>query len=216
MKIGILGRGNVATALGHLAASAGHEVVLSSPHADTRLVPTSSGLNVGTLDEAANSAEVAIVALPFHVCEEVLPKLSGLTGKVVVDVTNPVNTDWSPMLLGENTSGAQQIAMAVPGSTVVKCFNTVFADVMRSQRLSEAGAQSRLTTFVAGDDTTAVDTVAGLAENLGFEAVRTGGLGTSRLLENLAHLNIQIAVGTGTGTGRAFVYETIELQSSAP
>lgn len=202
MKIGIIGGGNVGGALARLAQAAGHEVRIGLREAATR----EDGIAVVSMAEACAHGEIVILAIPFVACADTLPALAPtLAGRIVVDATNPLQADWSPLLLGETDSAAQRIAALLPDARVVKAFNTVFADVMHAQGLLRGGA--RVTAFVAGDDADAAATVAEFAGGLGFAALYVGALAQARHLEAVAHLNIAIAVGCGGGTDAAFVYD---------
>lgn len=203
MKIGIIGGGKVGGALARLAMAAGHEVRVGVQGTGD---DSGDGLVRVSLAEAATSGEIVILAIPFAACAQALPPLASLlSGRIVVDATNPVAADWSPLALGEHNSGAQDIARLLPSSRVVKAFNTVFADIMTPQRLIRAG-QLRTTAFVASDDDAASAQVAAFAESLGFAAQRVGGLANARHLEAMAHLNIAIALGGG-GTDACFLYD---------
>lgn len=192
MKIGFIGAGNLARALGELLVAGGHSVVFTGRGGDRPLAD-------------AAGADLVVLALPFSAAREVLPGLSGLlAGKLVVDATNPVNPDWSPMLLGQESSAGEEVARALPGAQVVKAFNTVFADAMREDRLVRAGA--RVTCFVASDHADARARVAEVARSAGFAPLEVGPLAMARHLEAMAHLNIQIAVGMQGGTRGAFIY----------
>lgn len=202
MRIGILGGGNVGSALARLALAAGHDVRIGQrdPRRD-------DGLPVTDPVAACAHGEVVIVAIPFVACDEALgPLAPELAGKVVVDATNPLRADWSPLPLADADSAAQHIAALLPGARIVKAFNTVFADVMTTAGLQRRGGQ-RLTAFIASDDTEAAATVTALAASLGFAPLTVGGLTQARYLEAMAHLNIAIAVGCGGGTNAGFIYD---------
>jgi 8-hydroxy-5-deazaflavin:NADPH oxidoreductase len=228
MKIVFIGSGNVAKALGQLLRAAGHEVVLgsrpSSPPS-AGLIPGASPAGSGAPAPATHAdagpvvpaaipaelsaqlawAELVILAIPFLAVGEVLPALaSALDGKIVVDATNPVQADWSPLLLGQEHSAAEEIARLLPGARVVKAFNTIFADVMQASRLDRGGQP--ITCFVAGDDAAAVRLVADLGHSAGFGPRLVGPLSMARHLEALAHLNIQLAVGMRGGTNAAILF----------
>ena len=189
MRIGIIGSGNLGSKLEALFASAGHAV-----------------LAVGRADaaDAAAHGEIVVLALPYDACASALPPLAdALRGKVVVDATNPINPDWSPMDL-DGEAAAERVQSLLPDARVVKAFNMVFADVMTPEGLDRDGTPA--TVFVAGDDEDARATVAALADEVGFAPVEVGGLSHATFLEGMAHLNIQLALGMGAGTGGAFVY----------
>jgi 8-hydroxy-5-deazaflavin:NADPH oxidoreductase len=190
MRIGIIGAGQVGSKLEALFSAAEHDVVAASRAA---------------AHKAAAHGEIVVLALPFAAAGDALPPLAdALAGKVVVDATNPVAADWSPLLLGQENSAGEEIARMLPRSQVVKAFNSVFADVMTPERL--AGRGQRATCFIAGDDPEACKIVADLAGTVGFSPVKAGPLKLARYLEAMAHLNIAIALAGG-GTGAAFVYD---------
>jgi 8-hydroxy-5-deazaflavin:NADPH oxidoreductase len=200
MKIGILGAGNVARQLAALFTAAGDEVLLSErePRA-----ANGSEYSTGTFAEATAFGEIVIVAIPFSAAGEVLSAArENLRGKIVIDATNPLGADWSPIFLGEDSAG-EQTARLLPEAKVVKAFNTIFADVMR--RAADFKGQ-KITAFYCGDDPAANRAVGRLLEKIGFEPLETGGLKNARYLEAMAHLNIQIAVGMNGGTDAAFKY----------
>ena len=189
MRISIIGAGNLGSKLEALFAEAGHHVLASGR---------------SRANDAAAHGEVVVLALPYDACATALPPLADAPrGKIVVDATNPINPDWSPMELG-NTSAAERIQALVPDARVVKAFNMVFADVMTPDGLDRGGAPA--TVFVAGDDETAPGTITALAAEVGFDPIEVGPLSYARFMEGMAHLNIQLALGMGAGTGGAFVY----------
>jgi len=197
-SIGILGAGNVARALANLLRAADYPVELGQ-RSDASSPDTVSF-------EAAATAEIVIIAIPYLACADVLPALKPqLHGKIVIDATNPLNADWSPVGFADASSAAEEIAKLLPGSHIVKAFNTVFADVMKSTSLLRGGA--RVSSFIASDDPSATERVTQLADSAGFAAVPVGPLRLARYLEAIAHLNIAIAVGMGGGTQGAFVFD---------
>ena len=99
MKVGILGAGNVGSRIAELLRAAQHDVVVGSRNGDT------------SLSDAANHGDIVLVAVHYHAAAEVLKNLADvLPGKIVVDATNPLNDDWSPLLLGEENSAGEEIA----------------------------------------------------------------------------------------------------------
>jgi predicted dinucleotide-binding enzyme len=202
-RIGLIGGGNVAQRLGSLFASAGHDVVAGVLRPAGAIA---QGVRAVTLAEAAAHGEIVVLAVPFTAVREVLPPLREvLVGKVVVDATNPLNADWSPLDLGAGSSAGEEVARLLPGARVVKSFNTIFADVMAPERLDRGGRL--VTAFIAGDAPDACETVALLARSAGLAPLVTGPLRNARYLEAIAHLNIAIAVGQGGGTDAAFLFD---------
>jgi 8-hydroxy-5-deazaflavin:NADPH oxidoreductase len=205
MKIAIFGAGSVGGHLSKLFTDCGHDVVVCLRPGSTRQIAQAS---VG-FAEGARSSEVVVVAIPFTSALGVLgPIADELKGKVVVDCTNPLNEDWSPLLLGQEHSAGETLASALPGAHVVKAFNTIFADVMSASQHDRAG--QRITALVAGDHAESKAVVLELAKELGFAPLDVGPLRVARQLEAMAHLNIQIAVAQGGGTHAAFVYHQVK------
>lgn len=190
MRIGILGGGSIGTRLAELARRAGQDVRVGT-RADAQ--------------EVAAYAEVFVIAIPYGACAEALPPLAAsLRGKIVVDATNPLNADWSPISFNDQSSAGEEIAKLLPTSRIVKAFNTIFADIMVPEKLSRNGQP--VTTFLCSDDSEAKVVVSKLSKSLGFEPLNAGPLRNCRYVEGIAHLNICLAVALGGGTDVAFLY----------
>lgn len=203
MKIGIFGFGAVGQQLALLLHSAGHSIMvgLAEGSASTHSIP----YRHDSFAETAAASEAVVLAIPYTACAEVLPPLAELlAGKIIIDNTNPLNPDWSPLLLGQENSASETIQRLLPRSYVVKAFNTIFADVMQADRQQRDG--QRITAFVCSDHAEAKTAVLGLAADAGFAPLDVGPLRCARQLESLAHLNIQLAVGQGGGTNAAVLY----------
>jgi hypothetical protein len=199
MKIAIIGAGNVGKALGQGWHRRGHDVTYGVRNpAD----PKHTGLSaVAANAEAARDAEVVVIALPWGETETAVGLLgAALDGKVVVDATNPIAADFSGPAFGQDDSAGERVQRLVPRARVVKAFNTTGAGNMADPGYA-AGAATML---VAGDDAAAVDTVRGLAAELGFDALAAGPLKLARQLEQLAWLWIHLAYKQGLGTEIAF------------
>lgn len=195
MNISFIGAGNVASNLGNLFANAGHSVKYGTQN------PNDNQLSV---IDAISLGEVICFAIPFSAMNEVLTaNKENLKGKIVVDITNAINVaDWSPVFLGED-SGGEQTTRLLPESKVVKAFNTIFADVMKTDKQLFDG--QKLTAFIASNDTEAATIIKKLADDAGFNGIIVGEIKNARHLEAIAHLNIAIAMGGG-GTDAGFTY----------
>lgn len=209
MKISIIGTGNVGRRLGKLFASAGHHVCFGSRDPQiAQAVATATGpdVSVGTYASAAHFGEVVVIATPWanNATANALRAAGSLTGKVVIDCTNPLAPDYMSNTIGHTTSSAEEIAKLIPQARVVKAFNTIFAAIME-QGLQKFGSETA-TGFYCGDDAEAKQVVAGLLLDAGFEPIDVGALKNARYLEPMAQLNIQVAYGLGGGTDVAFKY----------
>lgn len=145
------------------------------------------------------SADIVILATPFGAAQDVASR-AGFTGKIVIDVSNPVAADFSGLQVGHDTSAAEEIAKLVPGARVVKAFNTVFA---QHYGTGLKIADRKIQTFVAADDTQAGEAVRKLATEIGLEPVDAGPLRNARYLEPMGFMNIQFGYVLGKGAGIA-------------
>ncbi|MGH3633780.1 NADPH-dependent F420 reductase [Mycobacterium sp.] len=122
-----------------------------------------------------------------------------LSGKTLVDCTNPLTADFAGLEVGLTTSGAEQVAEWAPGARVCKAMNQIGAAMMDGPQLSGQPVM-----FVCGDDDDAKSATTALVTELGFEAVDVGGLTLARLLEPYALLWIHLALWRGFGTNFGF------------
>ena len=149
MKIAVIGTGRVGTVLGTRWAQAGNEVWFGSRRRDDetmRALKSLTGVDVVSPVEAAENADIILLAVPWNVAEAVIQNLGDLSGKVVIDCTNPLGDDFT-MDLGGPSAG-EQVAAWAKGATVVKAFNTT-----GSKNMAEPVVEGKaLAMFVCGDD----------------------------------------------------------------
>jgi predicted dinucleotide-binding enzyme len=182
-KVGIIGDGNVGSALRRGLERAGYQV---------RTV----GKNAGQVKETGGWADVIILAVPYQAIDDAITELGdGITGKTIVDVTNALTGDMH-LASGCTASGAEALQQKARAAKVVKAFNTQFAANMDT---GAVGGQ-QLTTFAAGDDAGAKGQVIQMARDIGFDAVDAGPLQNARLLEPMGYFNIQLGYALGLGT----------------
>jgi predicted dinucleotide-binding enzyme len=190
MKISIIGKGNVGSALARRFGEAGHAVTV----ADSSTAPDQVAAQVA-------EADVTVLAVPFPAVAQFDGTVkTALDGKIVIDVTNPLAGDFMSLTLGHTTSAGEENAAALPGAKVIKAFSTVFAGNMAQPNLGG----DTLFLPVAGDDEAAKKTVLDLGMQLGFDAVDAGPLVNARYLEPAVELLIQLAYGGGLGAGIGF------------
>ena len=204
MNIAVLGTGGVGGTLGTRWAAAGHHVVYGSrepDHERIRLLLQKGGerTRVEGLKTATADADVIVIALPWQVTRETIVAMGNLSGRVLIDCTNPLKPDLSGLDLPEGTSAAEQIAAWSPGAHVVKAFNSASAKVMNDPTFGSVPA----TMFYCGDDVTAKASVKQLIADLGFEPVDAGPLVCARYLESLAMFYIHLAFKQGWGSNCA-------------
>jgi predicted dinucleotide-binding enzyme len=184
MKIGIIGKGNVGTALAVGLSRSGHEI--KHGHRDPK----------EPVAEAASWGEVIILAVPYSSVLDAAKAIgSAADGKTLIDVTNALGPNMQ-LVIGFTASSAEELQKILPKAHVVKAFNTVFA---QNQSTARVGGE-QLTLFVAGDDPKAKQTVMQLGKDIGFDPVDAGSLKVSRYLEPMGMLMINLGYNLGMGT----------------
>ena len=185
--IAIIGSGSVAGALGPEFAALGHDVVYGSrdPSQDKvkdLVVRTGSGASAMTQFEAAQQADIVVLAVPGMVVEDVTRGLGDLSGKIIIDPTNALKDgpDGS-LVMAVETSNAEIIQAAAPTAYVVKAFNTLNWRTMVDPESSGGPVSIPL----VGDNKQAKDRVAELVEGMGLEAIDLGPLSNAHVVEGM-------------------------------
>ncbi|CAB1075417.1 hypothetical protein D1AOALGA4SA_3237 [Olavius algarvensis Delta 1 endosymbiont] len=205
MKIAIIGIGNVGGTLGPAWAKAGHEVIygvrdLNSEKVKNLLDNSGGNAEAAGVAQAAAKADVIVLATPWSAAREAVGEAGDLSGKIVVDCTNPIAPDLKGLSVGTTTSAGEQVAQWAEGAKVVKAFNTTGSGNMVNPQY---GSQT-VTMFICGDDPESRETVAQLARDLGFEPCITGPLYHARYFEPMAMLWVDMAYLQGRGPDFAY------------
>src|SRR5262249_39604273 len=153
---------NVGGILGRRCAEAGHVVTFGARNPQDPKVQaegTRAGAAVASPRQAAAGADVVVLAVPWNAACQTVSDLGDLSGKILLDCTNPLTADLSGVELGTTTSGGEHVAAAARGAHVVKIFNTTGAANMADPRYGGSG----VTMLYAGDDPQAKSVAAGLA-----------------------------------------------------
>jgi 8-hydroxy-5-deazaflavin:NADPH oxidoreductase len=204
MKIAVIGAGSVGGTLGRRWAELGHSVcfgVRDVANADVKaLVGRIRGdARLAGVADAARGAEVVVLATPYQANSAAIAEAGDLSGKILIDVTNPVGPDLT-LAVGFNTSDAEEVAKLAPRARVYKAMNQVGFEVMADPSY----AAGKPVMFVAGDDAAGKKVVLDLVSALGFEAVDAGELAIARLLEPFAMLWIHLMARRNQGRNFAF------------
>lgn len=174
----IIGTGNMANAIGGRLADGGNSVSYISHE------------QVGT---TSLEGEVVVLAVPYPAVDSIIAAYgNALAGKVVVDITNPLDfSTFDSLVVPAGSSATAQIQAKLPTSTVLKAFNTTFAATLASGR---AGGEPT-TVLVAGDDATAKQTLINAVTAGGLKAIDAGSLARAHELEAIGFLQLTLAVG---------------------
>lgn len=173
--ITIIGAGTMGQAIAGIVSKGGNTAEVLGPNDADRPV----------------SGDIVVLAVPYPAVAEVLAQRGDqLAGKVVVDITNPLDFEsFDALTVAADSSATAEIAAALPDSKVLKAFNTTFAATLTS---GEVGPLAT-TVLIAGDDAAAKATLAEVVSAGGLKAVDAGGLRRARELEALGFLQITLA-----------------------
>ncbi|NVK33982.1 MAG: NAD(P)-binding domain-containing protein [Rhodobacteraceae bacterium] len=200
MNIAIIGTGNIGSGLAKVLAKTANGVVITDQHggqdAAQKLKKDGVTVQAANVETAIKQSDIVILATPYAASKTIAAD-NDFTGKIIVDVSNPVTDDFSGIQVGHTTSAAEEIAALAPAAKVVKAFNTVFAQHYAGDL--KVGGQ-KIQTFVASDDDQAKAQVLKIADQAGLNAKDAGGLKNARYLEPLGFMNITFGYILGQGT----------------
>ena len=175
--VSIIGSGNMGQAIAGIVTKGGNTVEVLSTSDAARPV----------------TGDIVVLAVPYPAVSDVIAERGDqLAGKVVVDITNPLDFEtFDSLTVPADGSAAAEIAAALPQSRVLKAFNTTFAGTLVSGSVGPVPT----TVLIAGDDAGAKSLLAGVVSAGGLKAVDAGSLRRARELEALGFLQLTLAVG---------------------
>jgi len=183
MNIGIIGAGHIGSTAARLFIDAGHNVAISNSRGPETLrglvAELGSNARAATPSEAARFGDVVLLAIPLK--DYTTLPADDLRGKIVIDAMNYYpNRDGNIAALdsGESTS-SQMVAAHLPGARVVKAFNTIWFEHLKTKGNKSAPVEQRRAIFISGDDADAKAAVAHLIEEIGFGPFDMGSLAAS-------------------------------------
>lgn len=190
-RLGVVGCGRMGAALAGLFATGGFATSLASRRASAAadLARRFPRVVAGTLEWVAGDADIiALATQPWDTCAEIAPRIRPLvSGKPLIDVSNPGFHIWASAPGSPVLSSAERIAGAFPCGHVVKALNCVPAGKAEDLR------RLAVTVPIAGDDLCAKRLVGSVLERVGFEVADAGPLSSSRWIESLPHLLMRLA-----------------------
>lgn len=182
-KIGIIGSGNVGSALGRSWVRSGHAVMFSSrdlEHDKALAAELGGKTRAGTPNEAVEFGDVILFAVPYRALPDLGKSLKdALKGKIVIDACNPFpNRDGEIATWARDKGAGLASAELLPGARIVRAFNAVGAARMGSAH----EAPGKIAMPIAGDDAEAIATASKLIRDVGFDPVLVGGLAMGKYL----------------------------------
>jgi predicted dinucleotide-binding enzyme len=180
MKIGIIGAGHIGSTLAKLFVDAGQEVAIANSRGPETLEDLAAELGdnatTATVEQARDFGDIVVVSIPLGRYSE-LPT-EGWEGKIVIDTNNyyPDRDGQIAELDSDKTTSSELLLQHLPGARIVKGFNTIWFEHLKTQGNTQLSLEERRAIFIAGDDSEAKEVVARLIEDIGFAAVDTGFL----------------------------------------
>lgn len=194
MRVGIIGAGNVAHALGKSFVRGGHDVTIAdrTPEKAKSTASEVGAKAAGDFESLVREADVIVLAVTFRGGAEAVSKAiaSQADGKIVIDCTNPLNETYSGLVTEGGPSAGERVQSWLPRAKVVKAFNTVFASKQADPVVDGQPADA----LFATDDDTAIETFSELASSAGFRPIHVGQLARSKELEALGFLSISLQI----------------------
>lgn len=210
MKIAFIGIGQVGSALAGQLLNLGHTVTIAARDPNSESVKKAlakyPNLQVAPPPEAVKSADVIFLATPFAANQKALEEAGNLSGKILVDCTNPVASNLTHGLNNEQ-SGGEFVQSLVPHTQVVKAF-TIYGFENFENNIYPGYGDLKPAMLIAGNDVNAKKVVSTLCNEMGWETVDTGDISASLHLEHLTLLWIKMARVQGLGSG--FVWAKLQ------
>ena len=194
--VAIIGTGDVAGALGPEFAAQGHTIIYGSRNPDREEAQaltnkTGHGASVTTQGAAAKGADIVVLAVPGILVGDITKGLGDLSGKIIIDPTNPLQRKQAKFDHAVDTSNGEIVQAIAPDARVVKAFNTLGWKTMIDPEIAGGPVSIPL----AGDNLEAKETVAELVTGMGLEPIDVGGIKHAYWLEGMAILLINNRFG---------------------
>ena len=175
-NITIFGQGNMGQAIASVFNSGGHEVDF-----------------VGKEGLTKRAGDIVVLAVPYNAIASILEaNKAALAGKILVDISNPINFEnMDELLTPAGSSAAEEIAKLIPEARVVKAFNTNFAATIAAKQVA---GKEKTTVQLASADQEAKKILAGYIQEGGLDTIDAGELKRARELEAMGFLQITLAV----------------------
>lgn len=199
MKIGVIGAGNIGTALAKRLVPQGHSVMLSFARDASALARAaeSFGATSGTPEQAVKFGDVVVLATPWDAVKTALDQAGPLDKKIVWDCTNALKPDLSGLQIGTTDSAGETVQRLAPSARVVKGIPP-FAELLHSEDPTLDGKPSGC--FLCGDDADAKAVIRPLMEALPATVTDAGPLENARYVEAASFLLVRLAYGLGMGS----------------
>ena len=189
--IAVIGTGKVGSALGTEFAAQGHTIVYGSRDPTSESVRelverTGEGATATFQSNAIRNADIVILAVPGMIAGDIAAGLGDLSGKIIIDPTNPVNFSNDGITHGVETSNGEIIQAAAPDAHVVKAFNVLSWQYM----IDPDSSGGPISIPLVGNNIDAKARVADLVRSLDLHPIDVGPIQHARWVEGMAVLLI--------------------------
>jgi len=173
-SVTIFGSGNMGTAIASVFAAGGADVQ-----------------HIGSDGAGTVTGDLVVLAVPYTALKEIVASHGDqLAGKIVVDISNPLDfSTFDSLVVPDGSSAAAELAAALPTAKVLKAFNTNFAATLASRKVGDLDT----TVLIAGDDEAGKKTLAALVTAGGVQVIDAGSLKRAHELEALGFLQLTLA-----------------------
>ncbi len=189
-SISIIGTGKMGSAIADLSARAGASIQIIRRTAGAGSSPERVDAKYGVVGDEL-TGDLVVLAIPYESFADVVVRYRNqLSGKVVIDISNPIDfTTFDELVVPPDSSAAAELAQDLPGAAIVKAFNVNFGETLATG----TNGLTCTTVLLAGDDVDAKTAVIDLVEAAGLRAVDTGPLSRARELEAMGFMQILLA-----------------------
>jgi NADPH-dependent F420 reductase len=189
--IAVIGTGKVGSALGAEFAAQGHTIVYGSRDPASEAVnalidKTGNGASATFQSDAVKDADIVILAVPGMLAGDIAASLGDLSGKIIIDPTNPINFSNNSITHGVDTSNGEIIQAAAPDAYVVKAFNVLSWQYM----IDPDASGGPISIPIVGNNVDAKARVAELIRSIDLHPIDVGPIRHSRWVEGMAVLLI--------------------------
>ncbi|BDZ31965.1 NADPH-dependent F420 reductase [Lactiplantibacillus sp. WILCCON 0030] len=186
--ITIFGKGNMGQAIGDVFKQGGNQVSY-----------------LGNGDPVKNLGDIVVLAVPYPAAISIAKaNPTALVGKIVIDITNPLNFEtWDDLVVPADSSAAEQLKQLLPDSKLIKGFNTTFAATLKSRQVGD----QQTTVMAASDSNEAKATLEAALKDSGVAFIDAGALKRARELERFGFLQMTLAAKEKIGWTGGFAIE---------
>lgn len=143
-------------------------------------------------EDGAELGQIVVLAVLYAAVDNIIERYKDqLAGKIVIDITNPVDfATFDSLLVPAGTSAAEEFQAKLPQSSVIKAFSTNFSGTLTTGKVGD----NEVTVFMASDDDQAKESLAQALQGSPLNVVDAGSLKRARELEAFGFFQMTLGV----------------------